>query len=301
MREGGRASIRVVTRQSILAIAATIRVLLAATIVTFGGMMSAASTDRAHAAAAKPIRWLFHWPGVAAIATDPEASHVVENTRPFVIMRSNGFLIPSNWNAIPIVSFQSFSAITNALERSTLAPAVKGIMYDYEKWRFTPEEEQRNPAGYVERAADLVHAHGLLFLTAPAVNLVTIQAPEGRNQLLDTYLRLGIAADAARYADVIDIQAQRAEANTEVYANFVRQAAGQARQANPKVLVFAGVSTNPIGQHVTADDILRAISATRDIVDGYWLNIPAKNEYSPLTTDYRPDIAIEVLRRLGER
>ena len=115
-------------------------------------------------------------------------------------------------------------------------------MYDYEKWRFTPEEEQRNPAAYVKKAADLVHAHNLLFLTAPAVNLVTVIAPaENRNRMFETYLRLEIAADAARHADVIDIQAQRAERDTELYAGFVRQAAAQARQANPKVVVLAGI------------------------------------------------------------
>jgi hypothetical protein len=129
-------------------------------------------------------------------------------------------------------------------------------------------------------------------------------APEtgkGDADLFSAYLRLGIAADGARYADVFVIQAQRALRNTEVFANFVQQAASQARRANPKVVVLAGISTNPIGRHVITDDILRAIAATRDIVDGYWLNIPTRNEYSPGITEYRPDIAIEVLHRLAEQ
>jgi hypothetical protein len=210
--------------------------------------------------------------------------------------------VPPGWNAIPLRSFKSFGDIRNALATNALSSDAKGVMYDYESWRFTPTEEQQNPVGYVKQAADLVHARGLLFFTAPAVDLVPVLAPDSdRKRQDETYLRLGLAADAARYADVVDIQAQRFEPDTQRYAKFVRAAAAQARQANPKVLVLAGVSTQPGGQHVTADDILRAIEATRDVVDGYWFNIPEPSEYSPKVTEFRPDMAIDVLRQLAAR
>jgi len=261
--------------------------------------MSAVSTYSASATGRKPIRWLLAPQGIAAIAADAEASRLLDNTQPFVRKNRNIFAVPPpSWNAIPFDSFTSFGAIKSALERGILAPSVEGIMYDNEKWKFTPEEEQQEPAHYEKLVADLVHEHGLLFLAAPAVDLVAVLAPESHAKRYDTYLRLGIAAEAARYADVVDIQAQSAELDTEVYANFVLRAAAQARQANPKVLVFAGVSTNPNGQQVTADDILRAIAATRDYVDGYWLNIPQPGEYCPRCADFRPDIAIDVLHRL---
>ena len=65
------------------------------------------------------------------------------------------------------------------------------------------------------------------------------------------------------------------------------------------MIVLAGISTEPIGRSVTADDILQAISATRDAVDGYWFNIPKPSEYSPIAKAFRPDLAAEVLRRLA--
>jgi hypothetical protein len=250
-----------------------------------------------------PVRWLLHGPGVAAVAADVEASHLLDNTQPFIMRGRYVDAIPSDWKAISFASFTSFRAIKNALEGGRLDSNVKGVMYDNEHWKFTPEDEQEDPARFGKLAADLVHAHGLLFLAAPAVNLVAVLAPEsaspGAHQRYDAYLRLKISADAARYADLVDIQAQGSERNTEVYANFVSQAAAQAREANPKVLVFAGVSTNPSGQQVNADDILRAIAATRGSVDGYWLNIPQSSEYCPRCGDFRPDIAVEVIRRLA--
>ena len=262
--------------------------------------MSDASNGSANAAASRPIRWLFSPPGVAALAADAGASQLLRGTQPFVITTAGDRIaVPPGWNAVPLVSFKSIAEIRDALDRGSLPPSVKGIIYDNEKWRFTPEEEQRNPARFEKLGADLAHAHGLLFVTAPAVDLIAVLAPADRERRYDAYLRLGLAADAARYADAIDIQAQSAEADTELYANFVRQAAAQARQANPKVTVLAGISTNPNGQHVTADDILRAIAATRDAVDGYWCNIPQPGAHCPNCNDFRPDIAIEVLRLLA--
>jgi hypothetical protein len=262
-------------------------------------LLVAASTHFAHAAEHKPIRWLFNGPGLAAIAADANASRFLDNSEPFIMTGRNVGTIPPNWHAIPFASFTGFLAIKSALKVGTLAHDAEGIIYDNENWQFTPVEEQQNPAHYEKLAADLVHAHGLLFLTAPGVDLVTVLAPENRTTPYDAYLRLGIAADAARYADVVDIQAQGSERDTTFYANFVVQAAAQARQANPNVLVLAGISTNPSGQQVTANDILRAIAATRDSVDGYWFSIPSPSEYCPSCNSFRPDIAIEVLRRLA--
>ena len=77
------------------------------------------------------------------------------------------------------------------------------------------------------------------------------------------------------------------------------QAATQAKSANPNVEVIGNISTNPLGRAVTVDDLLRAITATRGMVDGYWMNIPTQNAYSPDVNEYRPDIAIEVIRRVA--
>ena len=248
------------------------------------------------------IRWLFNGPGVAAMAADPEASRLLDDKQPYVMWGRELRGVPESWNAVPAISFKSFSDIENALESDLIPQNVKGVMYDYEKWRFTPENEQRNPNAYLKLAANLVHAKGYLFLTAPAVNLVTVMAPSAnRNRLDETYLRLGIAGDAARYADVVDIQAQRFEFDAALYGSFVRQAATQARQSNPKVIVLAGLSTEPIGKSVTAEELLKAIAATRGFVDGYWMNIPEPSEYSPVARHFRPDIAVEVLRQISVR
>lgn len=256
------------------------------------------------AAMAKPIRWMFHrGPGVAAVAADALAARLLDNAQPYILRKpGDRLVIPPRWHAIPVAPFQAFAALEATLGEHALAPEIQGVLYDYEKWVFTPIAEQMNPAGYVKRAADLVHAQGHRFLTSPSANLVKVMAPDtGKSdaELFEAYLRLGIAADGARYADVYVAQGQRALQDTDVFANFIRQAAAQARGANPDVEVVAGISTNPLGRRVVVDDLVRAIDATRGVVDGYWMNIPTRNEYSPDVNEYRPDIALEVIRRVG--
>jgi hypothetical protein len=303
--------------------------------------MSSLRSEHARADTQRPIRWLLNGAGVDALAANPEVSGILVGARPYVMRGPRVTRVVPEWNAISFVSFAKLDALRNGLQNGKVGPDIRAVMYDYEKWQFTPEEEQRDSAHYVKQAADLVHARGLEFLTAPALNLVTAMEPGsgGRSSFAnarqyrgpdgmadgqrrdfadaepeggaggmpvqngerryEAYLRLGIAATAARYADVFDIQAQGFERNPERYADFVRRAAAQARQANPRVVVLAGISTQPSGQDVSADDILNAIAATRDVVDGYWFNIPQPSEYCPRCREFRPDIAIEVMRRVA--
>jgi len=277
--------------------------LLCKTISVFcliASFMLGPAIDCARAVESKPLRWLFASKAAAALASNPDVSRLLDGARPFVFAGPTLKVLPPAWKAVSLRSFKNFDAIRAALETRALGPEVKGVMYDYEKWRFTPADEQQNPAARLKEVADLVHGEGLLFLTAPAVDLVTVLAPEDDWKRQDeTYLRLGLAADAARYADVFDVQSQRFERDAARYARFVREAAAQARQANPRIMVLAGLSTEPGGRHVTADDILRAIDVTRDLVDGYWFNIPEPSDYSPAVTEFRPDIAVDVLRQLA--
>ena len=245
------------------------------------------------------MKWLLNGPAVAEFAKNPESRRFFDNAEPFVIERKDdASRLPESWRAISVRSFTSYRAIERALSNGSVISNARAILYDNEGWKFTPEDEQRNPARYMKMAAEIVHGKGLMFIAAPAVTLVKRLAPPSEKRY-DAYVRLEIAADAARYADVIDIQAQGSEKNVRLFSNFVQRAAEQARTANPKVLVLAGISTNPNGQRVTAEEVHRAIVSTQPYVDGYWFNVPSRNEYCPGCTDFRPDIAIDVLRMLG--
>ncbi|MGI8804734.1 MAG: hypothetical protein ACR2IN_03430, partial [Thermoleophilaceae bacterium] len=72
----------------------------------------------------------------------------------------------------------------------------------------------------------------------------------------------------------------------------------QARAANRRAIVLAGISTNPAGQRVTAATLLKEVQATRRLVGGYWLNDPAGGQYCPACQGPYPQIAVAFLRDL---
>lgn len=248
---------------------------------------------------AKRLRWIINGPSVSAFANDPAASRYLAGSQPFVMQKKDAAsALPSSWQAVLVRSYTSYAAIQKAFASGAIGPDVGAVLYDNEHWKFTPVEEQREYAAYTQKAASLVHAHHLTFIATPAVDLIKVLDPGNTGARFERFLRLGVIGSSAKYADVVDIQAQGAERNLKLFTDFVRRAAAQAREANPSVTVLAGISTNPSGQRVTSDDVMRAVSATRDVVDGYWFNVPQQSEYCPNCTGFRPDIAIDVFRRL---
>lgn len=246
----------------------------------------------------KTLRWILNGPAVPTFTTDSTAQAFFANTEPFVITRKDVTVtIPPSWGALRTQIFPSYRAFERAIAHGRIRPETKAVLYDNEAWKFTPEREQDEFADYAQRFAQLAHEHGYQVIVTPAVNLATKQQAAGERRF-STFLRLNIPAAAARYADVFEIQAQGSQTPPSVFASYVAGAAQQARAANPKVLVFAGISTNPSGHKMTAEGIVAAIEATRNVVDGYWFNVPQKNPGCPNCNEFRPDMAIEVLRRL---
>ena len=214
------------------------------------------------------------------------------------LLGANSANFPARWQSTPTAVFSSYADLQKAFATNSINAQVKAIVYDNEDWSFIPVQEQHHPELYDQLAAELVHQYHLIFIATPATNLAQVINPTSGNRY-NNFLHLGIAGEAARYADVYEIQAQGSEMNTTVYTAFVRQAAEQARAANPNVKVLAGLSTNPSGQQVTGEDLYQAVIATQSSVSGYWLNIPAAGTRCPRCGTPQPQIAVDFLKKLS--
>ena len=252
-------------------------------------------------AGGKPVRWILNGPAMTTFTTDPAARAFFAGTHPFVIVpKWRNATIPNSWGAVHTRIFTSYAEFERTLARGKIDPAVKAVLYDNEGWNLTPQQEQDNFADYARQFYTLAHRHGYFVISTPALSLATHLQPAGERRF-DTFVRLGFPGNAAKYADAIDIQVQGSEVNARTYAQFVTTAAAQARKANPKVLVFAGISTNPSGHKVSVNQIVSAVEATRSVVDGYWFNVPQQGASCPRCNDFRPDMALDVLRTLQSR
>ncbi|MDP9329076.1 MAG: hypothetical protein M3P11_00265 [Actinomycetota bacterium] len=155
------------------------------------------------------------------------------------------------------------------------------VVYDPENWEATPLREREHPADYFRQFGALGHSYGIKVLITPHPGLVTVEgadcsAQSGESEI-DAFLRCDLMGQAARYADMVEVQAQQLEGDTSAYRSFVERAAAQARTANPHVLVIAGLSPKA---RTTAGQMYEAWNSVRDLVDGYYLSISV-NERVP--------------------
>lgn len=170
--------------------------------------------------------------------------------------------------ATHLISFKSYQAIVNAFNQKTIPADAKVVLYDNERWPGTPVAEQQQPFVYVQKAAELVHKHGLLFADSPAADLNTTLEGNKQYNNYNGYLHLQLAT-LAKYADIFDIQAQRA-GSVSAYVSFADAAYAQARASNKTAIILLGVTT---ADNQTSQDIIDDILQTRGMVDGYWLNV----------------------------
>ena len=239
--------------------------------------------------------WMMTRGALAQMVSDPAVLAGLERSRVLQI-------IPAGQRALAVAGshlvagFSSAAELDQAVSGGQLPAGTGALLYDPEAWSFTPRREQLDPAAATRRARDAAHAHGLALIVAPALNLTLVRPHPAGGPRWRQFLQLGLAGSAAKASDVLELQAQSLERDTGTYATFVREAAAQARAANPRVAILAGLSTNPPGAAVTSEQLTAAIRATRGIVDGYWLNIPGRGPRCPTCNAPRPDLGREVLR-----
>lgn len=258
-----------------------------------------AACGPAHRASAPPLRWMIEASAVQKLLNVPGAAPAVRaalDTPNTVVMGSPPSAIRS-WSVRWARSATSLSGVTADL-RAASADRLSAVVYDQEHWSFTPTAEQTDPASYVRQAEAIAKRQHVQLIATPATDLVWAVGRPAPGTAYSTFLRLGIAGSIAPYADVLEIQAQGAEADVAQYGSFVRAVAAQARAANPTVVLYAGLSTNPTGHHVTATELEADVAATRAVVSGYWLNVPGASAYCPTCGTAQPQVGAALLESL---
>jgi hypothetical protein len=197
---------------------------------------------------------------------------------------------PSGWpGALTGRAWASLARFEEDLRAGAIPDDVRIAMYDPERWRHTPLQEQRDPVAAIGRFVGRCRERGYISMVTPYPRLVTVPggafvAEPGESEE-DAYVRWGISAAAAA-ADVCETQAQRLQDRPEAYRAFVAATAEQARAANPRVVLLSGLSTSP-GHPATRETLFAAFASVRDLVDGHYVS---------LSKGRRPDVMAAFLR-----
>jgi hypothetical protein len=158
------------------------------------------------------------------------------------------------------------------------------VCYDNENgedWP-TPKAELTDPTKYTLMAAKAAHAAGLKFIAEPNFELIVGRGSRGKNGKLELtekqvpYVRL---KEVAPDLDAISLQLQRAQADLAQYRELTRRYAGEVRSVNPNAIIFVQVTfREKSGKVSTPADLLRAVQAVADLVDGIWIHNDRNNE-----------------------
>lgn len=225
------------------------------------------------------------------IMTSTALSEVTANSKALAALKNDTIYVSAynptsaptreqNLHIIPTVVYQSESKFATDVTNGTIPSYVKAILYDNEPWPLTPPSEQSNPVFYYQQAYTLAHSHGYTMIATPVPNM--------------------LAPAIAPYADIVDIQAQYAQASATTYLEAVKSVIEHVKQANPQTIILSGLSTNPTAGDPTPQQLLNIASATYgDLTHGWWLNIPKAGVACPRCNQPRPDIAVSFLQMLG--
>jgi hypothetical protein len=200
--------------------------------------------------------------------------------RAFTNGRTYVYGSPPSMTGIPTAAYTSYAEIRAAFKTGILPGRYRAVIYDNERWPYTPVAEQKNPAYYERLVAVLLHRHGLAYIATPTPDLMWATGRPKDSYV--AYLQHDVAGNAARYADVVDIQGQVRETDLRQFVSFVAAAVRQCRKSNPHVKVLIGLRTDPGEQRLFA-----AYQAVAGLADGYWLNVNG-----------RPQIAAYLLHRI---
>jgi hypothetical protein len=258
---------------------------------------AATSTASGSAASAAGLTWVIDRSALAALGSagmsHSQLSELFNNAHTYIVGSTSGTAESANISAW----ISPRSVTVTDLRPAGFSRGAAAVLYDVEDWALTPKAQQRNPAEYEAAGHRLARARGVVFIAAPAMDLVRVLDPSGPGTVAQRFLSLGLIGQAARNADVVDIQAQGLEGSSQ-YTSFVTAAAAQAKAANPDVRVLAGLSTNPSGRTIGAAVLARDAESVRGVVDGYWLNIPSSGTACPTCGTARPQAAVPWLEQL---
>lgn len=202
------------------------------------------------------------------------------------------YQVPRGWTSTPAVNYKSYGAFVHDVQANRIDFRIEVMYYNPEMWADTPLREQRDPYLFMGIFCSLAAQKGWTAQCAPARNLVAVSGSvcpqETGEPRSEAYLRCELARAAAAQSTAIDIQAQIHQTALDEYVWFVEQAAEQARNENPDVVVRANLTTELQDAPQNPETLLTAHQATAELVSGHWFNVTAATA----------QVAIDFLRML---
>jgi hypothetical protein len=187
---------------------------------------------------------------------------------------------------IPTADFHSEELLAAAIADGELAPGVRAIIYDNERFANTPLVEQEDIEHYTALAATVARDAGLQ-------SICDFIQPDRLPPVART------PANEVPPCSIVGLNTvQQSERSPTRYRAVVAREVAIIREVNPTVPIIAGLSSNPRGTPVSASELTADIEATAGLVNGYWLNVPAPGVGCPGCHEPNPELMAAALAAL---
>lgn len=238
------------------------------------------------AAGGAPADWVLAASQFAAVVGAPGVARVLGGGtmwEPLSARQQPSSLLP----VVPTLVVHSEATLEQVVAAGTVPADVRAVLYDNERVADTPADEQADPLRYDQRAAALAAAHGwtsICDLVQPE------RLPSDERQ----------PADEVPPCTVIGLNTvQQSERDPAAYAALVARDVALVHQVAPGRPVLAGLSANPRGGPVTAQEIAADVVATHQTVSGYWLNVPSPGVGCPACGTPDPGVLVAALQAVA--
>jgi len=212
------------------------------------------------------LSWIIQEHFLSLVTANPGALNVFKNaSKVYLVLSSKqaqqGSSLEQPFNAVPTVYYNSYAKFVADYNNHLINSSVKAVLFDDSSdtpASVVPTVEANNPYQYDQLITEFAHQHHMI-------------------SMCDFILgkRLGNKSGEAPPCDIALLNySQQSERNASDYSKVVDQAVTTIRQAYPNMPILVGLSTNPRGPTITANELVDAINATKEQVNGYWISIP---------------------------
>lgn len=241
-------------------------------------------------ASSTPTVWMLSRTALAGVTANATVAKGLSSDTVYQVSNPEATDTAVTSNAV--ISYHEYGGAQAAsdVNGGNLPAGTKAVVLDQEDWKgtcvgsaaCTPQSDLDNPVKYATEAAAAAQKHGLTMIVTPGLDLFDGDGTlPCSSSLYQCYLSYNMAGKMAAIpgVDVIDLQAQSLETDPSTYESFVMQASAQAKKANPKIVVLAGLSTSPNipPPAPTTGQLETDASNVQSYVSGFWMNIPDGN------------------------
>ena len=230
-----------------------------------------------------PASWMVSASGARRLLTaSPSASTLLFDT-PYSFVTGTGAAGAAQiglGNAVPTATFSNERLLAQRVNRNQLRAGTVAVEYA-PRVPVTPHNQLTDPAEAFRQAGLVAHAHGLLLVGSPSLNVAKVNAPHLQTiKWTSKYLKRRFAAAAARYSDAYVIQAQSLQRTPARFAAFVRQASAQATSVHRSVEILTEIRSGSGAHAPTVPMLQRDLSGAGPSVAGYNLIDPSSSGLS---------------------